>query len=105
MIALQGWEGGKMYISMIGESMLSTSLITKLDERTRAHYKVVILERRPYQAGSYRACCAAFRHCWKEAVSRAAEELDLSATDLEVIHIWGTESAPPDDTHRSKDLS
>jgi hypothetical protein len=93
-----------MYISMIGESMLSTSLITKLDERTRAHYRDVIAEWKPYKAGDYRTTCAAFRRCWKEAVSRAADELDLSSADLEVIHIWGTESSPPDDAHRGKDL-
>lgn len=93
-----------MYLSMVGASMLSTSLITKLDERTRAHYKVVIAEKRPYQAGSYRACCAAFRHCWKEAVNRAADELDLRPADLEMIEIWGTESAPPTDAHRGKDF-
>jgi hypothetical protein len=93
-----------MYLSMIGESMFSTSLITKLDVSTRAHYRNVIAEWKPYRAGGYRDTCAAFRRCWKEAVRRAADELDLSTTDLEVIHIWGTESAPPDDTHRGKDL-
>ena len=93
-----------MYLSMIGESMFSTSLITKLNVSTRAHYRDVIAEWKPYKAGDYRATCAAFRRCWKEAVSRAADELDLSTTDLEVIDVWGTESSPPDDSNRGQDF-
>jgi len=90
--------------ALYGDLSTKVLLLDRLKTLTDSHYKAVMAEVKPWNAGDYVKICRAHRTCWAMAKHRALKEMGLTSADLEVIEIWGTEKTPPYDTDRGKDL-